>query len=827
MTRRATLRLAVLALFVASAFRTTPLWAGPTDITEPALASASARELWRKGSDQVLSGDFKSAVRTLEQVQSIEPGHAQISSVLGWLKEAERLEANREKLRTEVYQYYVDQALKAAKEAREWQAMTPAQREETLKKERADKKAKADAAKQADGDKKDEDAKPTANDEGKDDDATAVAPDAGEMDEADLGAAPDTDKLDDKGYKWSKSLAYAQAAMANAASEEEFRKETWLKEIVSNVLVEIERHKEKREWRDAAALYSMLQGIFPKNKDYEDGFDYTSKRAHLDIVYGPKSTWRNDLRGVTAGSIAQILDRMDEDYVEEPDFKKLCLNGLEHLIILAQAESIASTFPTLGDKDLVDHFVSRLNGLIKHRVKAKASFNARQVRSVFNTVLDANNDSLRLPEAVLVDEFVSGMLEPLDEFTSVIWPSQVDDFNKHTRGDFVGVGIQITQELGKPVRVESPLEDSPAYKANIKPGDLITHVDGKSTIDININQAVNLITGEPGTKVVLTIEDSVSKKSRDVSLIRQHIKLRTVRGMVRDETRATGWDYFVDPDSKIGYVRVSGYMDKTVEDLEHALDQMEDEGCRGLILDLRFNPGGLLTAAVKMCELFVKERDPLVQTKGRNRQQNMEILARADSRFNRPLIVMVNEYSASASEIVAGALAGLQEACILGVRTFGKGSVQNLIPIMDNQAYLKLTTAYYYVYDKNRPGDPWYCLHRKKESETWGVEPHVTIKMIPMELSKVLRLRRERDVLKGRDQAEVPREILERRAASQPDEELPKDPDPDTDPQLVAAVNMMRLKLMSKQPWVLAPAAAPRVARGAAVEQRTPDETPR
>jgi hypothetical protein len=171
-----------------------------------------------------------------------------------------------------------------------------------------------------------------------------------------------------------------------------------------------------------------------------------------------------------------------------------------------------------------------------------------------------------------------------------------------------------------------------------------------------------------------------------------------------------------------------------------------------------------------------------------------------------PLIVLVNEYSASASEIVAGALAGLKEACIVGTRTFGKGSVQNLIPIMDGQAYLKLTTAHYYVPDSDLPeNDQWYLLHRRPAAETWGVEPHVLVKLIPQEIGKVLRLRRERDVLKGRNQAAVPEEILERRPTSKPAEDFPEDPDPDVDPQLVMALNIMRMKLVSNQPWALAP----------------------
>jgi carboxyl-terminal processing protease len=494
---------------------------------------------------------------------------------------------------------------------------------------------------------------------------------------------------------------------------------------------------------------------------------------------------------------------------------------LESLLILAQAKPLTKTFPTLGDDDLVDTFVTRIKGLIQRKIEPATKFSAKDVGSVFRSVLEANKDSVKLPESVLVDEFVAGLLEPLDEFTSVIWPSEVDEFNKHTRGEFVGVGIQITQPEGSCIRVESPLEDSPAYYAGVKPGDLITEVDGKSTLDMTINQAVREITGEPGTQVTLTIKDSQTDEIRKLSLKRQKIKIRTVSGYRRDDSRPTGWDYFIDPENKIGYINVSGFMDKTVDDLELALKQLQNEGSRGLILDLRFNPGGLLTSAVRMCELFMRENDPIVQTKGRNRSQNTEIRSRfGQGSTPMPLIILVNEYSASASEIVAGALSGLKEACVVGTRTFGKGSVQNLIPIEDNQAYLKLTTVHYYVPDADL-AEKWYLLHRKPESDSWGVEPHIVVKVIPQEITKILRLRRERDLLKGKDQAEIPKEILERQPTTQPNPHLQEDENPNVDPQLVAALDVMRMKLISRQPWTLSPRQERVVTHADATQKKT------
>ncbi|RIK68480.1 MAG: hypothetical protein DCC65_02480 [Planctomycetota bacterium] len=736
-------------------------------VREPQLASAQARELWLKGSDQILAGDFASALPTLEQLQRIEPGHEEIVSAITWMRKAQELAASREELRKETYEYFVSRVQKHVREAKE-AALNPPMTDASAKRKPAEKK-----------------------------DPSAEEDASGDDEEEEEGA----------GYKWSKALRDSLNAMYNAKSEDAFRKEPWLKEIIDNVLIEIDRHKQKNEWADALALYSYLQTLYPKEKQYEEGFKFCAKRAHLDFVYGPKGEWRRQLREVTPDAIPQILERLEDDYVEDVDLKRLCIEGIEHLRLLAEAESISEAFPTLAEEDRVSHFVRRLEGLKQTRVDGKPALRARDVENVFERILVANAESgLKLPESVLVDEFVSGMLEPLDEFTSVIWPAEVEEFNKHTRGEFVGVGIQITQGDGKYIRVETPLEDSPAYKAGIKPGDLIMAVDGKSTLDMTINQAVSEITGEPGTKVTLTIKDGLTEKVTDYVLTREQIKLKTVRGNQRDDSNPTGWDFMIDPASRVGYIRVSGFMDKTVEELQAALEQLQDQGCRGLILDLRFNPGGLLTSAVKMSELFLDHDEPIVKTKGRSRQQNMEIAAKTGRRFAAvPMIVLVNEYSASASEIVAGAVSGLKEACIIGTRTFGKGSVQNLIPIADNRAYLKLTTAYYYVYDADLPEDPWYCLHRKPQAESWGVEPHIEVKVIPSEQNKILRLRRERDLLKGKDGAAIPKEVLERRTTSQPEDELPEDPNPDVDPQLESALNIMRIKLLSNQPWAMPP----------------------
>ncbi len=609
-----------------------------------------------------------------------------------------------------------------------------------------------------------------------------------------------------KKENWSKALQHATVALQNFNDRDQFANMDWVVNIVTHAKDNIKAHRDKGEWTDALILYDRLLQLYPNEKAYKDGFRVCRQRAHFEIIYGPKTTWKTDLQGVRANTVPELIDRISAEYVEPPKYKEMAHSALENLLILAETSKIKSEFPSLADSDRVAQFRKRVNTLRETRVDQDDEFLAGDLKPVFAKLQTINDETIDLPEQVIADEFVAGMLEPLDEFTSVIWPSEVDEFNKHTRGEFVGVGIQITKPVeGEFIRVESPLEDSPAYKAGVKPGDLIAAINGESTKDVSITQAVNKITGRPGSNVSLTIQDGVTEKTRDISLKREQIKIRTVRGDKRDPSKPTGWDYILDRDLGIGYVRVSGFMEGTVDDLEAALKQMRADGGKSLILDLRFNPGGLLTAAKEMCELFLEEDSPIAKTSGRARRQDMELHANpAGENFHKmPIIVLVNEYSASASEIVAGALAGLKEACVIGERTFGKGSVQNLIPVADHKAYLKLTTAHYYVPDNDSP-DHWYCLNKEEDAANWGVDPHIAVKMIPQEINKVLKLRRQRDLLKGKDQDVLPEDVLERRPTTQPAVEEPKDDHADVDPQIAVAVNVMRMKLLSNQPWTLA-----------------------
>lgn len=278
---------------------------------------------------------------------------------------------------------------------------------------------------------------------------------------------------------------------------------------------------------------------------------------------------------------------------------------------------------------------------------------------------------------------IRGMVQTLDPHSTFLSPEEFKELEIETSGIFSGIGIEITLKDGI-LTVVSPIEGTPADKAGLHPGDKILQIDEKSTKNMTLNDAVRMIRGTKGTKVTLTILHEGVKEPKKYSIIREVIPLKSVKSKVLED----GY----------GYVRISTFQEKTTEDFQAALKKLETNkgGLKGLVLDLRNDPGGLLNEAVKVADEFL-DSGLIVYTQGRIKEQNLKFYAHSNkSPRTYPLVVLVNEGSASASEIVAGALQDQKRAIILGTPTFGKGSVQTIIPL-DDRSGLKLTTARYYT----------------------------------------------------------------------------------------------------------------------------------
>ena len=283
----------------------------------------------------------------------------------------------------------------------------------------------------------------------------------------------------------------------------------------------------------------------------------------------------------------------------------------------------------------------------------------------------------------LVNGAINGMLNSLDPHSAYLTPELYKDLQMDTQGRFGGLGIEITVKGGV-LTVVSPIEDTPAFKAGIKPGDMIFKIEDEFTKDMTLVDAVKKMRGPKGTKINLSIKRDGVPELIDFTLVRDTIRVQSVRSRVLE--------------SGYGYVRLAQFQERSDRDVQKALEKLAAEkgGLKGLVLDLRNNPGGLLTQAVRVADLFL-DSGLIVYTEGRIEAQRQKYYAQKDgSWMDFPLVVLVNGGSASASEIVAGALQDHKRAVVLGTKTFGKGSVQTILPLDDNSA-LRLTTARYFT----------------------------------------------------------------------------------------------------------------------------------
>lgn len=280
---------------------------------------------------------------------------------------------------------------------------------------------------------------------------------------------------------------------------------------------------------------------------------------------------------------------------------------------------------------------------------------------------------------------INGMLASLDPHSSFMPPETYKEMKIETKGAFGGLGIEISIKDGV-LTVISPIEDTPAYRAGIKAGDQILKIDDKFTKDLTIMDAVKRMRGNKGTKVVLSIMREGFERPKEFSLVRDIIQVKSIKYKTLDD----GY----------GYIRIAQFQEKTSDDLLKALSALAEANkgkLSGLVLDLRNDPGGLLDQAVKVAENFLDEGKLIVYTEGREKDSQMRFSSRkGDKQPNFPIVVLINSGSASASEIVAGALQDHKRAVVMGVQSFGKGSVQTIIPLSDNSG-LRLTTARYYT----------------------------------------------------------------------------------------------------------------------------------
>ena len=322
-----------------------------------------------------------------------------------------------------------------------------------------------------------------------------------------------------------------------------------------------------------------------------------------------------------------------------------------------------------------------------HATAPATALDRQEYRNIklFNEVLDMVQKNYVEPveQKTLIQGAINGMMRSLDPHSAFMTPDMYRELEVETRGSFGGIGIEIT--IVKDIlTVVSPIEDTPAYLAGVQAGDQILGIDGKSTKNISIMEAVRKLRGPKDTKVTLTIMRESWTQPKEILITRNIIKIQSIRARIYED--------------RIGYLRIAAFQETTVSDLKKALRNLDDPALplRGLVLDMRNNPGGLLNQAVEISDFFLKS-GVIVSTKGKSGNIDHTFTARDNGDEPAcPIVVLVNEGTASAAEIVSGALRDNRRAIIVGAPTFGKGSVQTIIPLEDGSA-LKLTTAKYYT----------------------------------------------------------------------------------------------------------------------------------
>lgn len=372
-------------------------------------------------------------------------------------------------------------------------------------------------------------------------------------------------------------------------------------------------------------------------------------------------------------------------------------------------------------------------------------------------VKELDDDKMR----ELVENMISGGLQRLDPHSDFVNADEFKQFQKASKGKFGGIGIRINTDLRTGlVLVESPMVGTPAYEAGILAGDVIVKIDGQSTESMPLKKVIELIQGEPGTKVTLGVVHEGAKAPVDIEITRAEIHVDSVLGDQPSKEPGKEWDFWIDPASRIAYVRVTGFTETTVAELTKVVDSLQKSNMKGLVLDLRTNPGGLLRSAVEVSSMFLEEGKSVVATKGRNNENKEVFNARrsavAAPAKPYPIAILLNRYSASASEIVAAALQDHLRAVVIGERSYGKGSVQNVIAMEGGATALKLTTASYW-----RPSGK--NIHRfpdSKEEDDWGVKPSpgFEVKLSDEERINYFKWRRFRDIVRKNGEGPKPAE---------------------------------------------------------------------
>ena len=496
--------------------------------------------------------------------------------------------------------------------------------------------------------------------------------------------------------------------------------------------------------------YFFIGEVTDQPNKYDQMHDELQRIAILEATYlnDPNSegvTWEERRKDITLDIIFIALATVDMDYVEVPPYKEMIEKGIHYCQLLTQTEKLEKTFEQLKDENNKSIFRLKLKTMLKKlRNSADDSINYNECVRYLAEILKLNSTSLELPNNVIMAEYAEGMFDAVDTYTHIVWPQAVEDFRKSMTNEFSGIGVIIKKNDEGYIVAESLISyQAPACIGGLDAGDVIMKVDGKPTNDLTTEKAIDLITGPDGTDVVLTVMREGFEEPREFTVTRRRIVVPTVKGISRDKMGK--WNYFLDEEKTIGYIRLTNFSGNTSDSMRAIMSDLKKQGMKAMVLDLRSNTGGYLQTAVDVVNNFVRE-GRIVSSKHRIGGESEDIYEAKPSKLfdeNMPLVVLVNSASASASEIVSGALKVTGRAIVVGTQTYGKGSVQTIRNVGFTPAEIKMTIAKYYLPDGR-------CVHRDpkdKLNKDYGVVPNVKVELTTEQITDWASMVREADTL--------------------------------------------------------------------------------
>jgi carboxyl-terminal processing protease len=506
----------------------------------------------------------------------------------------------------------------------------------------------------------------------------------------------------------------------------------------------------KGKWLDAYTIcYSKLRKIYEENEAYSEHAEQLLDKASIEasLKDSPCETCEERYTDIEKQMFIKAVDFLDFSYVNIINYQGMAISAINHCKLLAEVMSkldVHSKYKITNAQYVV---WSRVLGVLLNEInQSQEDIGKDGFVDIFEQVLALNESSytgIGLPPALLISKFAEGALSALDPYTAIYWPSQARDFEKAVTNQFSGIGIKFSKEEGM-TKIVAVLPDTPAHKSGLRIGDIITSVDGIETKDIPSDCVAKRITGPEDTKVTVAITRSDENQSFNVTLDRTRIIIPSVHGWQRTEKGK--WLHMIDSPNKIGYVRISSFNSKTIDDFEKALCQLEENGLKGLILDLRSNPGGLLSAAIEIADNFIQE-GLIVRTEPRYGMSTYISAHQDGTHADYPIVILINPLTASSSEILAGALQDQKynRAILVGQRSYGKGSVQSITNYCGNGAQLKYTAAYYHLPSGQRVESR--DLAGKSSGKNWGISPNVNVKLRSNELQKIASVQKANELV--------------------------------------------------------------------------------